>query len=386
MSLARRSVLALVVLAAMACSETTAPAQERGNEALEKAVDRLVRAEGVVRSEPGVAILVFQPGRRAFKKGYGLATLDDRQPITSSTLFELASLSKPMTAVAVLMLMEKGKLSLGDDVRKHLPELPAYDPKMPVRIRHLLRHISGLPDYLAFETPALGEKGYVNANDYLPLFEKGKAEFPMHFPTGERYEYGNTNYMLLALIVARVSGQPFGEFLRDNLFGPAGMTASFVMENPRTMPKPSPNLVRAIGYSPKEGGGFEATWGAPPARKETLLTVGDGAIWSNLDDMAKFDVALRQNRLLKPETLKQALTPSKTANGETNNYGFGWSIYPDNAGGMNGFGHDGSWLGFETSFYRYQVANRTTVILSNRGGFNVDGFWYKLNNAVEAAW
>jgi CubicO group peptidase (beta-lactamase class C family) len=358
---------------------------QQNNKALERAVDRLVREAGIDAGEPGVAILVAQPGRPAFKKGYGLATLEDKKPITPATLFELASLTKPFTATAVLMLVERKKLSLDDDVRKHLPELPVYDAKKPIRIRHLLNHTSGLPDYLGFDLlPATG-KGYWNGDDYLPVFAREKEKHPLNAPTGEKFEYSNTNYMLLALIVARVSGQPFGEFLRDHLFRPAAMNDSFVMENPETAPKPKLGRTCAIGYT-LDGERYKASWGAPPARSEQLLTVGDGAIWSSLDDMGRFDAALRENRLLKADTFQRAIATSKTDNGDLNTYGFGWSLYPSDAGGLNGWGHDGGWQGFQTSYYHYEVADRTTVVLSNRGDFDVDAFWYKLNGAIEAAW
>lgn len=114
-----------------------------------------------------------------------------------------------------------------------------------------------------------------------------------------------------------------------------------------------------------------------------MLTVGDGSVWTNLEDMANWDRALRSHKLIKSETMQLALTPSKTRDGKKNDYGFGWSIYPGEGGGMNGFGHEGSWGGFHTSYYRYLVADRTTVILSNKGNFDPDKFWYALNDVIE---
>ncbi len=121
----------------------------------------------------------------------------------------------------------------------------------------------------------------------------------------------------------------------------------------------------------------------PPLRQETLLAVGDGAIWSNLEDFVAWDTALRNGKLLKAETMKLALTSGKTRDGKPTDYGFGWGLFFDESGKLIGYGHEGSWGGFRTSYYRYLTADRTTVILSNRGNFDPDKFWYVLDAAVE---
>src|SRR5262249_52324898 len=157
-----------------------------------------------------------------FKKGYGLANLKAKTPITPDTMFELASVSKSFTATAVLMLHDRGKLSVDDDVRKFIPELPEYHQGHPIRIRDLLHHVSGLPDYWDFKNaPPRHQRYWVNA-DYADQFSRRRKEFPLSFPTGKKYEYNNTNYMLLALVVERVAKRPFSAFLRDEVFVPAG--------------------------------------------------------------------------------------------------------------------------------------------------------------------
>ncbi len=125
------------------------------------------------------------------------------------------------------------------------------------------------------------------------------------------------------------------------------------------------------------------TWGAPPYRHEKMLTVGDGGVWSNLDGLRPVGRRLLAGRLLKPETMRLALAPAKTRDGKWNGYGFGWVLYfakPDN---VYGYGHDGSWAGFKSSYYRYLTADRSTVLLSNRGDFEPDGFWSALNGVIE---
>ena len=374
-----------ICLAALFQQPDFVSAQEvKPNAALVAAIDAAVEQQGITADGPGVAVMVIQPGRLLFKKGYGLANLRDNSRITSQTMFELASVSKIFTATAVLILHDRGKLSVHDDVRKHILELPEYCAGHPIRVSDLLQHVSGLPDYMDFENVPARHKDYWVNEDYVPMFAKRKATFPLDFPTGEKYEYNNTNYILLAVVVERASKKSFGTFLHDEVFVPAGMKHSFVYENPAAVLKPSTKgYIHALGYEKGKTKAWRETWGTRPAREETLLTVGDGAVWTNLDDMAQWDAALREGKLLKPETMKLALTPSKTRDGETNDYGFGWPVDLDKSGRMNGYGHEGFWGGFETLYDRQLVTDRTTVLLSNRGNFKTDKFWYTLNDVIE---
>jgi CubicO group peptidase (beta-lactamase class C family) len=355
--------------------------------AVVSAIDDLVKKNGFTADGPGVAILVHQPGRLLFKKGYGLANLDKRIAITPQTMFELASVSKPFTATAVLILHDRGKLSVDDDVRKYIPELPEYRQRKPIHIRDLLHHVSGLPDYMSLQDVAARHKDYWVNEDYAGEFARQRSKFPLAFAPGQQYSYNNSNYMLLALVVERVSKKSFGTFLRDEVLTPAGMKDTFVYEGPDAVPRrPAPGCVNAIGYGKgMKKGVWKEQWGAPPFRNEELLTVGDGGVWCNLEDMARWDTALRQGTLLDPATVRSALTPSKTRDGKTNDYGFGWALYIDDARKMNGYGHDGDWNGFRTSYYRYLRADRTTVVLSNRGDFDTDKFWYALDEVIEKA-
>jgi CubicO group peptidase (beta-lactamase class C family) len=191
--------------------------------------------------------------------------------------------------------------------------------------------------------------------------------------------------MLLGLIVARVSQKSFGTFLRDEVFTPAGMAGAFVYESPGAAERrPLPDRVNALGYEKGQKGSWKASWGTAPARSEELLTVGDGGVWCSLEDMARWDAAVRAGKLLKPETMRRALTPSRTANGKTNNYGFGWTVFLDGSGRLTGYGHGGSWGGFRTTYHRDLASDRTTVLLSNRGDFNPGKFRSALDEAVKA--
>src|SRR5262245_22709831 len=164
------------------------------------AVDALVKRAGFTADGPGFALLVLHDGRPVLEKCHGLANLKTKTPITPKTTFELASLTKPFTATAVLLLAQRGQLALDDDVRKSIPELPP-SPGRPVRLRDLLHHTSGLPEYLAFGGVKGTDPKYRSNADYLKEFEK----HPAKRPPGEQFEYRNSNYMLLATVVSRVA-------------------------------------------------------------------------------------------------------------------------------------------------------------------------------------
>ncbi len=315
-------------------------------------------------------------------KGYGRADLATGASITTKTLFETASLTKPMTATAVLLLHDLGKLSIEDDVRNYIPELPKYDESRPIRLRDLLSHTSGLPSYNAFKNvPARYKDFWVN-EDFVGEFAKNLEAFPLRFPPGEKYEYNSSNYMLLSLVVARVSGKPFSRFMRDEVFARAGMVDTFVCENQHTVRAVKDRQPAAIGYSRGDGDKWNAEWGLPPGRREKRLMVGNGGVWTNLEDMARWDMAWRLCMFLKPATAMSMVVPSQTRDGNTNYYGLGFSLYHGDAGTFHGFGHSGSGGGFRSDFYRYVEVERSTIMLSNREDFDTDRFWYKLNDAI----
>jgi CubicO group peptidase (beta-lactamase class C family) len=321
-------------------------------------------------------VLAKRPDRVLLMEGYGLADIASKEAITACTRFELASVSKSFTATAVLILQDRGLLSIDDDVRKFIPELPRY-ANGPLRIRDMLRHISGLTDYLALESIPKSNGAYWVNTDYLAAL--GKA--PLDFPIGQKYEYNNTNYMLMGLIIERAAKKPFGDVLRDDIFAPVGMKNTFVYSGPASIPaNAAPPCNNAVGYE-KEKGRWVASWGFPPGyRQPDHLEVGDGAIWSNLEDMAKWDTALRSNKLLKPAGMKLALTGSRP----NKSYGLGWHLYHEDDGTLYGYGHDGYWEGFNTMYYNYLTGNHSVVLLSNRGrAIDLDEFWEKLSGLID---
>jgi CubicO group peptidase (beta-lactamase class C family) len=207
----------------------------------------------------------------------------------------------------------------------------------------------------------------------------GKAQ--LDFPIGQKYEYNNTNYMLMALVIERVANKPFGVVMRDEIFAPAGMKNTFVHSGPGSIPKDNvPPCNNAIGYE-KNDGSWVATWGLPPAFKEAdHLEVGGRGDLEQSGGHGQLDTALRTNKLLKPATMKLALTGSKKNKG----YGLGWQLYREDDGSLYGYGHDGYWEGFNTMYYNYLTDKHTIVLLSNRGHeIDLDKFWDKLSGLID---
>lgn len=349
------------------------------------AIDRLVRRQGVKDDEPGVAIWIYEPGKLFFQKGYGVTSLTTKERITPRTNFELASLSKTITATAVLILYDRGKLSLDGHLRTVLPPLVRFHPEQPIRVIDLLRHVSGLPDYLVMEDVPRRHRDYWDNDDYVHFFATHARRLALDFPHDFKYDYNNTNFLMLASIVKHVSGKSFGQFVRDEIFAPAGMEHTFIYESPQSVPPLAPGRNRAVGYEwDEDNGEWEETWGAPPARYETALVAGDGSIWSSVEDLARWDAVVRARRLLKPETWKLALTPHRTKDGNVNPYGLGWELYFEKPPELYGYGHDGSWGGFQTAYYHYLTKDRSTIFLSNRGTFDTDKLWDALDALLDA--
>jgi CubicO group peptidase (beta-lactamase class C family) len=295
--------------------------------------------------EPGAAVLVLRDGKVVLEKGYGLAHLDPNKPITRATNFDLASMSKQFTALAVMLLADRGKLTFDDDVRKYLPELAAPDGPRPVRIRDLLNHTSGLPDYVNFWETMFNDFSKLTNEGVVKLLKDRKPKPP----PGTKFNYSNTNYALLPVIVNRVTHRRFGEFMRDEVFRPLGMGRTVVVDD---LAVKVPD--RATGYSKEDKKWDESAQDGP--------TCGDGNVFSNLRDLAKWDAAIGE-KIVKPATWRLALTPGKLDNGKETDYGFGWHI--ETRAGRRVVRHGGGWAGTRTGIVRWPDDHVTIVVLSN---------------------
>jgi CubicO group peptidase (beta-lactamase class C family) len=295
---------------------------------------------------PGASVVVIADGRVVLRRAYGMADLERRVAATPETDYRLASVSKQFTAMAVMLLATGGKLRYDQPVRDFLPELPAA--AQPVTIRHLLNHTSGLVDYEDLVPES--RTAQLDDRDVLGLLA-GKDS--VYFPAGSQYRYSNSGYVLLGLIVARASGLSFPEFVRTRIFQPLGMIATVAhVEGSDTVSR------RAYGYSPR-GGTFVQT-----DQSVTSATLGDGGIYTNVDDLARWDQALERNTLVDSVTMRLATTPPQLPAGAATEYGFGWFV--DQYRGLKRWRHTGETSGFRNAILRFPDRRLTIVILTNR--------------------
>lgn len=292
---------------------------------------------------PGASVLVLKDGQPAFRRSYGLAVVEDRTEVTPASNFRLASVSKQFTAAAVLLLAEDGTLSIDDPLKKWLPSLPTVADGMT--LHQLLSHTSGLLDYEDLMDPA--DTRQVHDIDVLRLLEK---ENRTYFAPGSSYRYSNSGYALLALVVGKASGSDFATFLRQRIFLPLGMTHSYAHQDGVD---DVPN--RAYGYSEIDG-----RWQRTD-QSTTSAVLGDGGIYSSIDDLAKWDAALYDERLLRRSSLQLAFSPAtRTNEPDVPHYGFGWRINGD------ALWHSGESIGFRNVIVRYPKQKLTVIVLTNR--------------------
>lgn len=302
--------------------------------------------------QPGAAVMVIRDGEIVHQAGYGYANLEQQTPITADSAFRLASVSKQFTAMAVMVLAEDGSLSYDDPVSRYLPALAPYDG---VTIRQMLTHTSGLPEYYDVIDSSAGMPRNADALALL-----GTISEPAFAP-GERYEYSNPAYDMLAPLVESVSGKDFATFMRERVFGPAGMRSSLIFDH--TEPA-IPH--RVTGYEP-DGAGFQLNDYDPLNH-----IVGSGGMYSTLNDFYRWDQVLYSERLVSRATLDEAFTPARLNNGKSTDYGFGWRI--DDYKGQRRVRHGGSWVGFRTHIARYPDVGLSVVILSNRADLDPESY------------
>ena len=326
----------MILLFATVAAASTVPAQ----------LDAILKDYGRADA-PGASVLVAQDGKVLYRKAFGLANLEERTPITTATNFRLASVTKQFTATAVLLLAERGELSLDDPLTRFFPGFARA--AHGVKVRHLLGHTSGLLDYEELIPP--GTTVPLKDKDVLDLVGKQDR---LYFAPGSQFRYSNTGYALLALIVEKVSGRSFAQFLAENIFDPLGMTGTVAHEKGI-----SKVARRAYGYSERNGR-FERS-----DQSLTSSVLGDGGIYSSVEDLWRWDQALYGTRLLPAETLAmafQAGTPTSDQSGS--GYGYGW--YVASHRGTRKVWHYGETIGFSTYLARYPDKRLTIILLTNR--------------------
>lgn len=298
---------------------------------------------------PGCALGVFRDGKIAYARGYGFADLERHVPITPATLFDVGSTSKQFAAASVILLAEEGKLSLGDDIRKYIPELPDYGT--PITIDNLLRHTSGLRDYDGLlDLAGHGLEEVTTDSQALALVASQRH---LNFPTGTRYSYSNTGYFLMSVVVQRVTGKSLTDFAHERIFLPLGMTHTRY-RNKAAMLIPG----RALGYAPDDKAGFRnsmSNW------EET----GDGSVHISVDDALKWDENFYHPRVAVggAALVAQLQQRGTLNNGDTINYARGLSV--DHYRGLRRVEHGGAWIGYRAAFNRFPDKHTSVVIFCN---------------------
>lgn len=337
MSMAAHTLRSLFLLGAL-----TLPAGcATGGKTVQESVDALMR--DYAGQGPGASVLVVRDGAPVVRRSYGLADLETGTPAAPHTNYRLASVSKQFTATAILLLARDGKLGLDDPVRKWLPSLPAKAADA-ITIEHLLTHTSGVIDYEDLMAEDATEQ--VHDADALRLLETQNRTY---FAPGSDYRYSNSGYALLALIVEKASGKRYADFLRERIFLPLGMDRTMAYEKGI-----SEVSDRAYGYSLIDG-----RWQRTD-QSSTSAVLGDGGIYSSIDDLAKWDAAQYDDRLLDARSRKLATTPWTKTDDPAVEYGYGWRITGET------LWHSGETIGFRNVIVRYPQRRLTVVVLTNR--------------------
>lgn len=304
-------------------------------------------------------VLIADKGNIIYQKSFGKANHASNADLNAESVFELASVSKQFTAMGIMLLKKQGKLNYEDSLRKFIPELPYHN----ITIRQLLNHTSGLPDYMQLFTMHWDSTKIATNSDMIDLLAKYKPS--IHFVPGEKWEYSNTGYALLASIIEKASGKSFGDYLQKNIFHPLDMKRTLVYRR-RYEKKTIQNYALGYGYDRDK-----KQFVLPDSSKEvaTLVfcldgIVGDGTVNSTVNDLLKWDRALYTEKLISKEMMNEAFQPGTLNNGTKTSYGFGWAVEELKGAGKI-VNHTGGWPGYTTYIERNIEKDKTIIILRN---------------------
>ena len=313
-------------------------------------LDKVVEVQRAEQKIPGLSVAICRNGELLKALGYGLANVELDVKASPQTIYQTGSVGKQFTAMAIMMLVEQNKISLDDKITKYIPESPSIWAR--VTVRELLSHTSGIADYGGEEDTM--KKGVINfRKDYTEeQLIKAFAKMPMNFTPGSQWRYSNTGYALLGFIIRRVTGQFYGDFLQQRIFQPLGMASTRIISEADIVPN------RSSGYRLVKGELKNQEWVSP-----TLNTTADGALYTDVLDLAKWDAALNARKFLTPSSYEVMWTPIRLSNGKTYPYGFGWFLSDMN--GKRAVSHDGAWQGFTMNITRYLESRLTVIVMTN---------------------
>jgi CubicO group peptidase (beta-lactamase class C family) len=347
-----------LVFACAACAAASFAGNSEGDP--ERKVDGLFAAYDKPDS-PGCALGVVRDGNFIYKRGYGQASLELGVPLTPESVFYMGSISKQFTAASVVLAAEQGFLSLDDDVRKYIPELPSYGET--ITLREMLHHTSGLRDI--FSLLSLAGR---NAEDIHPteeLLDLVARQKGLNFKPGDEFLYSNTNYFLMSIVIQRATGKPLSEFAEENIFKLLGMTHTRFYDD-RTLVVSG----RVPAYLPRAGGGFRVGWST------NFDKIGDGGLMSTVDDLLLWDRNFYDNKLGKGTLLKELETPGVLNNGKQIRYALGLGM--DQYRGLPTIEHGGALFGYRTELLRFPEQKFSVICLCNLGSIRPDGLAKKV--------
>lgn len=327
------------------------------------AVDRVFA--GYDRTDsPGCALGVYRDGRIVYARGYGMANLDYGIAITPRTLFDIGSTSKQFAAASIALLVGEGKVSFGDDVRQYVPEVPDYGAR--ITIEHLVRHTSGLRDYngLLF-LAGHREEDYTTDDDALDIIARQRA---LNFRPGSRWDYSNTGFFLLGVIVERVTGKSLAEFAEERIFDPLGMTeTNFRTDHTRILEH------RAVGYAPRPDGGFGI-------EMSDWDQAGDGAVNTSVEELIRWDENFYRPTVGGQALIDRLQAPGKLDDGTPHQYGRG--LFVDTYRGLRRVHHGGAWAGYRAMLMRFPEKHTSVAVLCNLASANTQGLAEGVADAV----
>lgn len=305
-------------------------------------VDDLVLAAMKKQKVPGLTLAVVKDGKVVKARGYGLANVEHDVPAKRETVYQSGSVGKMFTAAAVMLLVEDGKLKLDDSIRKHLPDAPGSWEG--VTVRHLLTHTGGNRE---FDPIVNLQQNYTDEQLLKKAFDASPKPTP-----GVKWQYSNTGYATLGLLVNKVSGKFYGDLLKERVFGPLKMTTARIISEEDIVPN------RAAGYQLIKGELKNQEWVSP-----TFNRTADGSLYLTVDDLIKWDAAVGKAGVLKEASWKEMLTPATLKDGKAVDYGMGWQLTTRN--GHKRTHHGGAWQGFTSYFDRYPDDKLTVIVLCN---------------------
>ena len=332
--------LSFTVLTSVIASNLNKP-----NPAISSKVDAIFTEWNKLDS-PGCSLAVIKDGAIIYKHGYGMANLKKHIPITSKTIFDIGSTSKQFTAASIVLLAQEGKISLDDNIRKYLPEIPDYGHK--ITIRNLIHHTSGLRDYLdLFSQEGIEQEDYTNDKDALDILIRQKS---LNFKPGDKYLYCNSGYFLLSQIIKRASGQTLRQYAQEKIFNPLGMkNTHFHDDHTKTVEN------KATGYSPEKKGFV--------VDMSNFDQTGDGGVNTTVEDLFLWDQNFYHPKVGGKALIDQMLTRGKLNNGKKLEYAYGLEIMPYK--GLNTVSHGGAWAGYRAELLRFPDQKFSVICLCN---------------------